>query len=192
MTHQVWYFYFFIRTLFGVRLFYKHRCFLWCEYCVRAPLRGRVFQHMDIFLFNYVPRFRHNESGFSQISIFCGCVKSHGRVWKNESHGVILMVFVGRKPSAWKRQIYAFSSALPTSLFQPLLRQRSPRHLYMSLWQFFATQKPRHISWRLSHSNSQLFYCSMSLGYFFWRETKHDQFAEFLPNAHHWSFEFSL
>jgi hypothetical protein len=54
------------------------------------------------------------------------------------------------------------------------LRQRSPRHLYMSLWQFFATQKPRHISWRLSHSNSQLFYCSMSLGYFFWRETKHD------------------
>ena len=84
---------------------------------VRAPLRGRVFQHMDIFLFNYVPRFRHNESGFSQISIFCGCVKSHGRVWKNESHGVILMVFVGRKPSAWKRQLYAFSSALPTSLF---------------------------------------------------------------------------
>ena len=103
---------------------------------VRAPLRGRVFQHMDIFLFNYVPRFRHNESGFSQISIFCGCVKSHGRVWKNESHGVILMVFVGRKPSCWKRQLYAFSSALPTSLFQPLLRQRSPRHLYMSLWQF--------------------------------------------------------
>ena len=102
---------------------------------VRAPLRGRVFQQMDIFLFNYVPRFHHNESGFSQISIFCGCVKSHGRVWKNESHGVILMVFVGRKPSAWKRQLYAFSSALPTSLFQPLLRQRSPRHLYMSLRQ---------------------------------------------------------
>ena len=94
---------------------------------VRAPLRGRVFQHMDIFLFNYVPRFRHNDSGFSQISIFCGCVKSHGRVWKNESHGVIIMVFVGRKPSAsaWTRQLYyAFSSALPTSLFQPLLRQR--------------------------------------------------------------------
>ena len=91
---------------------------------VRAPLRGRVFQHMDIFLFNYVPKFRHDESGFSQISIFCGCVKSHGRVWKNESHGVILMVFVGRKPSAWKRQLYSFSSALPTSLFQPLLHQR--------------------------------------------------------------------
>ena len=90
---------------------------------VRAPLRGRVFQHTDIFLFNYVPRFRHNESGFSLISIFCGCIKSHGRVWKNESHGVILMVFVGRKPSAWKRQRYAFSSALPTSLFQPLLQQ---------------------------------------------------------------------
>ena len=81
-----------------------------------------MFQHMDMFLFNYVPRFCHNESGFSQISIFCGCIKSHGRVWKNESHGVILMVFVGRKPSAWKRQRYAFSSALPTSLFQPLLR----------------------------------------------------------------------
>ena len=48
-------------------------------------------------------------------------------IWKNESHGVIIMVFVGRKPSAsaWTRQLYyAFSSALPTSLFQPLLRQR--------------------------------------------------------------------
>ena len=56
-----------------------------CKNMVRAPLRGRVFQHMDIFLFNDVPRSRHNESGFSQISIFCGCVKSHGRVWKNES-----------------------------------------------------------------------------------------------------------
>ena len=92
-------------------------------------------------LFNDVPRFRHNESGFSQISIFCGCVKSHGRVWKNESHGVISMVFVGRKPSCWKRQLYVFSSALPTSLFQPLLRQRSPRHLYMSLWQFLRHRK---------------------------------------------------
>ena len=79
-------------------------------FLVRAPLRGRVFQHMDIFLFNDVPRFRHNESGFSQISIFCGCVKSHGRVWKNESLGVISLVFVGRKPSCWKRQLYAFSS----------------------------------------------------------------------------------
>ena len=56
-----------------------------------------MFQHMDMFLFNYVPRFCHNESGFSQISIFCGCIKSHGRVWKNESHGVILMVFCGTK-----------------------------------------------------------------------------------------------
>ena len=107
---------------------------------------------MDIFLFNDVPRFRHNESGFSQISIFCGCVKSHGRVWKNESHGVISMVFVGRKPSCWKRQLYAFSSALPTSLFQPLLRQRSPRHLYMSLWQFLTIyynhlQRSMHITW---------------------------------------------
>ena len=49
---------------------------------VGAPLRGRAFLHMDIFLFNDVSRFRHNESGFSQIFIYCGCVKSHGRVWK--------------------------------------------------------------------------------------------------------------
>ena len=64
---------------------------------VGAPLRGRAFLHMDIFLFNDVSRFRHNESGFSQIFIFCGCVKSHGRVWKNEGLGVISLVFVGRK-----------------------------------------------------------------------------------------------
>ena len=64
---------------------------------VGAPLRGRAFLHMDIFLFNDVSRFRHNESGFSQIFIYCGCVKSHGRVWKNEGLGVISMVFVGRK-----------------------------------------------------------------------------------------------
>ena len=108
---------------------------------VWAPLRGRAFLYMDIFLFNDVPRFRHNESGFSQIFIFCGCVKSHGRVWKNESLGVISLVFVGRKPSCWKRQLYAFSSVLPTSMFQPLLRQRSPRHLYMSLWQFLRQRK---------------------------------------------------
>ena len=36
---------------------------------VGAPLRGRAFLHMDIFLFNDVSRFRHNESGFSQIYI---------------------------------------------------------------------------------------------------------------------------
>ena len=64
---------------------------------VGAPLRGRAFLHMDIFLFNDVSRFRHNESGFSQIFIYCGCVKSHGRVWKNEGLGVISLVFVGRK-----------------------------------------------------------------------------------------------
>ena len=102
---------------------------------VWAPLRGRAFLHMDIFLFNDVPRFRRNESGFSEIFIYCGCVKSDGKVWKNYSLGVISLVFVGRKPSCWKRQLYAFSSVLPTSLFQPLLRQRSPRHLYMSLRQ---------------------------------------------------------
>ena len=44
-----------------------------------------MFQHMDIFLFNYVRSFRHNENGFSHISMFCGCVKGHGPVWKNES-----------------------------------------------------------------------------------------------------------
>ena len=103
---------------------------------------------MDMFLFNYVPRFCHNESGFSQISIFCGCIKSHGRVWKNESHGVILMVFVGRKPSAWKRQRYAFSSALPTSLFQPLLR---PSIINVSSTHDQRNLKRIHSAWSTYH-----------------------------------------
>ena len=138
---------------------------LWCltgrhmKNKVWAPLRGRAFLHMDIFLFNDVPRFRHNESGFSEIFIYCGCVKSHGKVWKNESLGVISLVFVGRKPSCWKRQLYAFSS-LCFSRFcgKGLLDICTCRR-----GNFFAREKPRHISWCLSHSNSQLFYCSMSL-----------------------------
>ena len=95
---------------------------------VGAPLRGRAFLHMDIFLFNDVSRFRHNESGFSHIFIYCGCVKSHGRVWKNEGLGVIALVFVGRKLHVGKG-----SCTLFPLFVQPLLRQRSPRLLYMSL-----------------------------------------------------------
>ena len=101
---------------------------------VGAPLRGRAFLHMDIFLFNDVSRFRHNESGFSQIFIYCGCVKSHGRVWKNEGLGVISLVLWDESYMLEKAAVRFFFS-----LFQPLLRQRSPRHLYMSSWQFLRT-----------------------------------------------------
>ena len=48
---------------------------------------------------------------------------------------------------------------------------------------FFATQKPRHISWCLSHSNSQFFYCSMSLGYFFLYNFLHHSYINFLHDV---------
>ena len=49
---------------------------------VGAPLRGRAFLHMDIFLFNDVSRFRHNESGFHRYLYIVGVSKVMERYGK--------------------------------------------------------------------------------------------------------------
>ena len=72
MTHQVLYFsIFFIRTLFGVRLFYKHRCFLRCENLPyqTMPVCPRSFLH--IFFKIQFKRLRYGAEAKLNLSRLC-------------------------------------------------------------------------------------------------------------------------
>jgi len=57
---------------------------------VRAPLRGRVFQHMDIFLSNYVPRFRiHVASPCTQETWTLAPPPPHPTPKTSKKHGLL-------------------------------------------------------------------------------------------------------
>ena len=47
---------------------------------VRTPLRGRAFQHTELFPSRSLLRFRHSESDFQDMMIYRVRVKTRGRV----------------------------------------------------------------------------------------------------------------
>ena len=114
---------------------------------VGASKRPCVFAHGYISLQWCSKVSPQRERFFRDIYILWVCQKSWKGMEKLQSR-CDFTGFCGTKAIMLEKAAVRFFF----SLFQPLLRQRSPRHLYMSLWQFLRHRKPRHISWCLSNN----------------------------------------